>query len=61
MHPTLTPHKHKDCYEVIMNLSNCHLQNPILKFVGYCNSYKTELNACLQEEVSKIILDKLVY
>ncbi|XP_020602961.1 COX assembly mitochondrial protein 2 homolog [Orbicella faveolata] len=50
MHPSLAPHLHSECLEVIEQLHRCHQEHPFRKFVGKCNDLKRALNACLKEE-----------
>jgi len=50
MHPPLTPHRHKDCLEVINALKNCHLEHNVAKFWGACNDQKLALDKCFREE-----------
>ncbi|CAH3146364.1 COX assembly mitochondrial protein 2 homolog [Pocillopora verrucosa] len=50
MHPSLAPHLHSDCLQIIEELHRCHEEHPFRKFVGMCNDIKRTLNACLKEE-----------
>ncbi|CAH3186136.1 unnamed protein product [Porites lobata] len=50
MHPSLAPHLHGDCLEIIEQLHRCHEQHPVGKFLGECNDIKRALNRCLKEE-----------
>ncbi|CAH3176785.1 unnamed protein product [Porites evermanni] len=50
MHPSLAPHLHGDCLEIIQQLHRCHEQHPVGKFLGECNDIKRALNRCLKEE-----------
>ncbi len=51
MHPSLAPHLHgEDCRKVIEQLSKCHEDHPLQKFLGVCNPLKRALNRCLQKE-----------
>ncbi|RDD45660.1 COX assembly mitochondrial protein 2-like protein [Trichoplax sp. H2] len=51
MHPPLAAHLHeKKCQLIIQQLSDCHVEHPVAKFLGKCNDIKLALNACLQEE-----------
>ncbi|KAL9965742.1 hypothetical protein ACROYT_G029584 [Oculina patagonica] len=50
MHPSLAPHLHSECLEVIEQLHRCHQEHPFQKFVGKCNDIKRALNTCLKEE-----------
>ncbi|CAH3180384.1 unnamed protein product, partial [Porites evermanni] len=52
MHPSLAPHLHGDCLEIIQQLHRCHEQvnTSCWEFLGECNDIKRALNRCLKEE-----------
>eukprot|EP01128_Nolandella_sp_AFSM9_P012005 TRINITY_DN887_c3_g1_i3.p1 TRINITY_DN887_c3_g1~~TRINITY_DN887_c3_g1_i3.p1 ORF type:complete len:117 (+),score=11.72 TRINITY_DN887_c3_g1_i3:32-352(+) len=50
MHPRLDHHLHPHCVPVIEAFHACHADHRVLKFVGYCNFRRLELNECLQKE-----------
>ena len=51
MHPSLAPHLHsEECQRIIRDLSKCHEQHPLRKFLGACNPLKRALNECLKRE-----------
>ena len=51
MHPSLAPHLHgEECRKIIEQLTNCHRDHPLRKFLGVCNPLKRALNRCLQKE-----------
>lgn len=50
MHPTLSEHLHPGCVEAIQALEDCHQANPLKKFIGSCNDFKTALDQCLRDE-----------
>ncbi|XP_068676018.1 COX assembly mitochondrial protein 2 homolog [Montipora capricornis] len=50
MHPSLAPHLHSDCLEIIKQLHRCHDEHPLGKFFGKCNDLKRALDTCLKEE-----------
>jgi len=49
MHPPLD-RPHPDCQEAIKNLQNCHEEHVLGKFVGKCNQFKADLDACFRLE-----------
>mgnify|MGYP001054017969 CR=1 FL=1 len=51
MHPMLVPEKQLDCQQIINDLDACHNSTPLAKFIGSCNSIKTALNHCLDQDV----------
>ncbi|CAH3158497.1 unnamed protein product [Porites lobata] len=59
MHPSLAPHLHGDCLEIIQQLYRCHEQHPVGKFLGECNDIKRALNRCVKEEVFKSFLSDI--
>ncbi|CAG9855169.1 unnamed protein product [Phyllotreta striolata] len=51
MHTDLSAHLHnKTCNELIQLLSQCHSENPFLKFFGVCNPEDDKVVKCLKEE-----------
>lgn len=50
MHPPLALYKHPLCRDEILSLQECHKTNPLNKFFGVCNDYKTKLDACFRKE-----------
>ncbi|PFX26841.1 COX assembly mitochondrial protein 2 homolog [Stylophora pistillata] len=50
MHPSLAPHLHNDCLQIIEELHRCHEEHPFRKFVGECNDIKRALDTCLKKE-----------
>ncbi|KAK4871989.1 hypothetical protein RN001_016113 [Aquatica leii] len=51
MHTDLAPHLHsKECNELINLLQNCHIDNPLRKFFGYCNDFDRKVVTCLKNE-----------
>jgi hypothetical protein len=53
MHPPL--HRpHPSCQDVIDGLTLCHAANPSMKFFGWCNEAKADLDWCFREEKEMI-------
>lgn len=51
MHTDLSAHLHTpECNELIAKLKDCHIQFPIQKFFGYCNSLDSAMVKCLKAE-----------
>nr|CAH0110401.1 unnamed protein product [Daphnia galeata] len=51
MHSNLSPHLHTpECNQMIQLLLACHKENPVGRFVGFCNKQDTLMVACLKKE-----------
>ncbi|XP_043718880.1 COX assembly mitochondrial protein 2 homolog [Telopea speciosissima] len=50
MHPPLTLHRHPMCAEIIEQFQKCHVDHPVLKFLGECTELKIKLDRCFREE-----------
>lgn len=51
MHTDLSTHLHSNkCNELIQLLQQCHEDNPLRKFFGYCNHEDTQVLRCLKQE-----------
>lgn len=51
MHTDLSPHLHsKKCNDLIDLLQLCRKNNPVLKFLGFCNFEYTRMTNCLKAE-----------
>mmetsp|Transcript_5148 Transcript_5148/g.15402 ORF Transcript_5148/g.15402 Transcript_5148/m.15402 type:complete len:82 (-) Transcript_5148:854-1099(-) len=50
MHPKLELHLHPLCQDAIQKLRECHKVNKAFRLIGWCNTEKTDLDACLGEE-----------
>ncbi|XP_048587977.1 COX assembly mitochondrial protein 2 homolog [Nematostella vectensis] len=50
MHPSLAPHLHDTCLDLIEKLHQCHEESGFKKFLGGCNDIERELQKCLKRE-----------
>lgn len=51
MHTDLSRHLHTaKCNEIIEMFLKCHEDNPLKKFLGYCDVEERQMRRCLKEE-----------
>ncbi|XP_055902296.1 COX assembly mitochondrial protein 2 homolog [Eupeodes corollae] len=51
MHTDLSSHLHTpECNKIINDLKDCHAENKLGRFLGYCNELDSLLVKCLKQE-----------